>query len=136
VTDANGNFTIPANARKSLAITAGKSGWLSDARTGTSTQNAVAEPSPTKIFISTAGQISGHVLNSVGAPVAGATLTLTGGKLRLSKTIKADGAGAFSSSWISIGSYTVTVAAPGFASVSTAATVNTGLATALNVTLK
>ena len=37
VTDANGNFTIPASARKSLAITAGKPGWLSDARTGTST---------------------------------------------------------------------------------------------------
>jgi hypothetical protein len=136
VTDANGNFTIPASARKSLSITAGKSGWLSDARTGTSTVDAVEQPSPTKIFISTAGQISGHVLNSVGAPVAGATLTLTGGKLRLSKTIKADGAGAFSSSWISIGSYTVTVAAPGFAGVSTSATVNTGLTTALNVTLK
>ena len=96
----------------------------------------MAEPSPTKIFISTAGQISGNVLNSGGAPVAGATLTFTGGKLRLSKTVTADGAGAFSSSWISVGSYTVTVAAPGFASVSTTATVNTGLTTALNVTLK
>jgi len=136
VTDANGNFTIPANARKSLAITAGKSGWLSDARTGTSTINAVAEPSPTKIFVSTAGQISGHVLNSGGAPVSGATLTFTGGKLRQSKTVTADGAGAFSSSWTSVGSYTVTVSAPGFASVTTTATVNTGLTTALNVTLQ
>jgi hypothetical protein len=136
VTDANGNFSIPASARKSLAITAGKAGWLSDARTGTSTLNAVAEPSPTKIFISTAGQITGHVLNSGGAPVAGATLTFTGGKLRLSKTVTADGVGAFSSSWISVGSYTVTVSAPGFASVSTSATVNTGLVTTLNFTLK
>jgi hypothetical protein len=136
ITDANGNFTIPANARKSLAITAAKSGWLSDARTGTSTIDAVAQPSPTKIFVSTAGRITGQVLNSGGAPVAGATLTFTGGKLRLSKTVAADSAGAFSSSWISVGSYTVTVAAPGFASVSTTATVNTGLTTALNITLK
>src|SRR5712671_1940942 len=136
VTDANGNFTIAASARKSLAITASKPGWLSDARTGTSTLDAVAQPSPTKIFISTAGQISGHVLNSRGAPVTGAKLTLNGGKLRLSKTVTADGAGAFSSSWISVGSYTVTVAAPGFASVSTTATVNAGLTTALNVTIK
>src|SRR6185312_4533658 len=136
MTDDNSNFTIPPNARKSLAITAGKPGWLSDARTGTSTPNVVAEPSPTKIFISTAGQISGHVLNSGGAPVAGATLTFTGGKLRLSKTVTANGAGAFSSSWISVGSYTVTVAAPGFAGVSTTATVNTGLITALNITMK
>jgi hypothetical protein len=136
VTDANGNFSIPASARKSLAITAGKAGWLSDARTGTSTLNAVAEPSPTKIFISTAGQITGHVLNSGGAPVAGATLTFTGGKLRLSKTVTTDGSGAFNSSWISIGNYSVTAAAPGFASVSTSATVNTGLVTTLNFTLK
>lgn len=136
VTDANGNFSIPAGARKSLTITAGKAGWVSDARTGTSTLNAVAEPSPTKIFVSTAGKISGHVLNSGGAPVAGATLILTGGKLRLSKTVTADGAGAYSSSWISVGSYTVTVAAPGFAGFSTTATVNAGLTTALNVTLK
>jgi hypothetical protein len=136
VTDGNGNFTIPANARKSLAITAAKPGWLSNARIGTSTLDAVEQPSPTKIFVSTAGQISGHVLNSGGAPVAGATLTFTGGKLRLSKTVTADGTGAFSSSWISVGSYTVTVAAPGFAGVSTSATVNTGLTTALNVTMK
>jgi len=63
-------------------------------------------------------------------------LIFTGGKLRLSKTVTSDGAGAFSSSWISVGSYTVTVAAPGFASVSTSATVNTGLTTALNITMK
>jgi len=56
--------------------------------------------------------------------------------LRLSKTVTADGAGAFSSKWISVGSYTVTVSAPGFAGVSTTATVNVGLTTALNVTLQ
>jgi hypothetical protein len=136
VSDANGNFSIPASARKSLAITAGKTGWLSDARTGTSTLNAATEPSPTKVFISTAGQIAGHVLNSLGTPVGGATITLTGGKLRLSKTVTADGAGAFSSSWISVGSYTVTVSAPGFAGMSATATVNTGLVTRLDITLK
>jgi hypothetical protein len=76
------------------------------------------------------------VLNSGGAPVSGATLTFTGGKLRLSKTVTSDGAGAFSSSWISVGSYTITVSAPGFVGVSTTATVNTGLTTALNVTLQ
>ncbi|HET8892223.1 MAG TPA: carboxypeptidase regulatory-like domain-containing protein [Candidatus Angelobacter sp.] len=136
VTDANGNFNIPANARKSLAITAGKTGWLSDARTGTSTLNAAAEPSPTKIFISTAGQVSGHVLNSLGTPVSGATITLTGGKLRLSKTVTADAAGAYNSGWIAVGAYTVSVAAAGYAGSSASAAVNTGLVTPLDVTLK
>lgn len=136
VTDANGNFSIPAAARKSLTIAAGKTGWLSDAHTGTSTLNTVAEPSPTKIFISTAGQIRGQVLNSGGAPVAGATLTFTGGKLRLSKTVTANGTGSYSSGWVAVGTYTVSVAAPGFVGVSTTAAVNTGLTTALTITIK
>jgi len=63
-------------------------------------------------------------------------LTFTGGRLRLSKTVTADAAGLYNSGWISVGSYTVTVSAPGFASVSATATVNTGLVTPLDVTLK
>src|SRR5581483_3353919 len=135
VTDAAGNFSIPANARKSLAITAGKTGWLSDARFGTSTPNTTAEPSPTKIFVSTAGRISGHVLNSGGAPVAGATVTFTGGNLRLSKSVATDGSGAYNTSWTSIGSYTVSVSATGYAAASSSATVNTGLTSTLNFSL-
>jgi hypothetical protein len=135
VTDTNGNFSIPANARKSLAITAGKTGWLSDARTGTSTLNATAEPSPTKIFVSTAGRISGQVLSTSGVPVIGASVTITGGKLRLSKTVTSDSTGSYNSSWIAIGPYTVTASAPGFTSASATATVSTGLTTKLNLTL-
>jgi len=136
VTDVNGNFSIPANARKSLAITASKTGWLSDARYGTSTLNAVAEPSPTKIFVSTAGQISGRVLNSLGTPLAGATVTLTGGKLRLTTTVKTNASGLYNSGWIAVGVYTVSAAATGNTGVSTSATVNTGLTTPLDISLK
>jgi hypothetical protein len=135
VTDADGNFSISAAARKSVAITAGKSGWLSNARSGTSTLNAAAEPSPAKIFVSTAGRISGHVLNSGGVPVS-ATVTFTGGKLRLTKTVITDGSGSFNSSWMAVGTYTVSVAAAGFTGASAAATVNTGLTTQLDFSLK
>jgi hypothetical protein len=135
VTDSNGNFTMPANARKSLAITAAKIGWISNAQSATSTPNTTTEPSPAKIFVGTAGRISGHVLNSGGAPVAGAILIFTGGKLRLSKTVVTDGSGAYSSSWVALGSYTVSVSATGYAGTSGAATVNTGLTTALNFSL-
>lgn len=135
VTDAAGNFSIPANARKSLAITAGKTGWLSDARFGTSTLNATAEPSPTKIFVSVAGQIKGQVLNAGGAPVAGATLTFTGGSLRLSKTVVTDGSGSYNTSWTSVGNYTITVIASGYAATSATTSVNTGLTTTLNFSL-
>jgi hypothetical protein len=136
VTDANGNFAIPAAARKSQAITASKSGWLSDARFGTSTPNAIAEPSPVKIFLSTAGQIKGHVLNGFGMPVAGASVTITGGKLRLGKTVVSDASGSYSSGWIAIGGYTVSVTAPGAVGATVAATVNTGLVTPLDLTVQ
>jgi hypothetical protein len=136
VTDANGNFSIPAAARKSQAITASKTGWLSDAKYGTSTLNAVAEPSPAKIFLSTAGQIKGHVLSSFGTPVAGATITLSGGKLRLTRTVVSDASGAYNSGWIAIGGYTVSVTAPGAAGASVATTVNTGLVTPLDLTVQ
>jgi len=72
----------------------------------------------------------------VERPSPARPLTFTGGKLRLSKTVTADGAGSFSSGWIFRGSYTATIAAPGYAGVTATATVNTGLTTALNVTLK
>src|SRR5262249_3118641 len=128
-------FPMPAPARKSLAITAGKTGWLSNARTATSTLNATAEPSPTKIFISTAGRISGHVLNSGGAPVAGAVVTITGGKLRASKSVATDGSGLYNSNWIAVGSYSVTISATGYTGASATTSVNVGLTTTLDFNL-
>ncbi|HEY7405958.1 MAG TPA: carboxypeptidase regulatory-like domain-containing protein [Candidatus Angelobacter sp.] len=136
VTDSNGNFTMAEHARKSLAITAGKTGWQSNARFATATLNAAAEPSPTKIFVSTTGRISGHVLNSGGAPVANATLTFTGGKLRVNKTVVTDGSGAYNSSWIAIGNYAVSVSASGYTAINGTAAVNTGLTTTLNFSLQ
>jgi predicted MPP superfamily phosphohydrolase len=136
VTDTNGNFTIPANARKSMAITAGKTGWMSDARTATSIPNGGSEVSPTKIFISTAGQISGHVHDSTGVMIAGATLVFTGGKLALNPTTTSNSAGAYNSNWIAVGNYTVTVSAPGHAPATATTTVTAGIVTPLDVTLQ
>jgi calcineurin-like phosphoesterase family protein/carboxypeptidase family protein len=135
LTDSSGNFSIPASARRSLAITATKPGWLSNARTSTSTLNAVAEPSPAKIFVATAGRISGHVVNSGGAPVSGAILNLTGGKLRMNKTVTTDGSGSYNSGWIAIGSYAVSVSATGYTGTGATASVNTGLTTTLDLSL-
>ena len=136
VTDSNGNFTIAANARKSMAITATKTGWLSDARTATSIPNGGSEQSPAKIFISTAGQVSGHVHTSAGVAISGATLSFTGGKLALNPTTTSNSTGAYNSNWIAVGNYTVTVTAPGFAPVTATATVTAGVVTPLDITLQ
>jgi len=136
VTDANGNFSFASPARKSSAITATKTGWLSNAQTATSTINAVAEPSPTKIFISTAGRIHGAVTDSAGAPVANASVSLTGGQLRQNKTVLTDSNGVYDSNWIGVGSYSVTVMVTGHLTQNLQANVNTGLTTMVNISLQ
>jgi Calcineurin-like phosphoesterase/Carboxypeptidase regulatory-like domain len=132
VTDSNGNFTFPAPARASANITATRSGWLSDARAATATLNAAAEPSPTKIFVSTAGRVSGTVTDSAGAPVVNASVTFTGGSLRLSKTVHTSSTGGYDSNWIAVGSYAVSISATGLSSQQLQTSVNTGVVTTLN----
>lgn len=136
ITDASGRFTLPALARNTVALSAVKSGWLSNARSGTATPNASTQPSPVKIFVSTAGKISGLVTDSAGAAMANGTVNLTGGKLRTSKTVQTDSSGAYNSGWISVGTYTVTVSASGATPAQTQATVNAGQTTSLNVTVQ
>src|SRR6185437_73213 len=127
VTDANGNFSFASPARKSSAITATKAGWLSNAQTATATIDVVAEPSPTKIFVATAGRIHGTVTDSAGAPLSNASVVLMGGQLRQNKTVLTDSNGVYDSNWIGVGSYSVTVTATGHTAQSLQATVNTGL---------
>lgn len=136
LTDVNGNFSFPAPARNSSAVTAMKTGWLSNARTATATLNSTAEPSPTKIFVSTAGHISGRATDSAGAPVASASITFMGGTLRVSKTVHTSSTGAYDSNWIAVGSYSVTISASGFSSQQLQANVNTGATTTLNAVLQ
>lgn len=136
VTDVNGNFSFSAPARNSSSISATRTGWLSDARMATATLNSTAEPSPTKIFVSTAGRISGTVTDSAGAPVANATVTFTGGKLRLTSTVHTGSSGAYYSNWISVGSYVISISANGFSSQQLQTTVNTGATTTLNSVLQ
>lgn len=136
VTDANGNFSFPAPARSSSAITATRTGWLSNARTATATLDPTAEPSPTKIFVATAGRISGIVTDSAGVPVPNATITVTGGTLRISKTFHSSSTGAYDSSWIAVGAYSAVISATGFSTYTVQTTVNTGSVTTLNAILQ
>ena len=136
ITDSNGNYSMAAPARNSVPITAARPGWMSNARTVTSTPNTTGEPSPNKIWMSTAGLITGFVRDSAGIPITGATLTFSGGKLRQTKTVVSTSNGSFYSDWIAVGAYTVTVSAAGHVSTSASASVNTGLTTSLNLSLQ
>jgi Calcineurin-like phosphoesterase/Carboxypeptidase regulatory-like domain len=136
ITDSTGSYSVSAQARNSVPITATKPGWLSNARTATATPNTAAEPSPSKIWMSTAGLVTGFVCDSSGNPITGATLIFSGGKLRQTKTVVSSSNGSYYSDWIAVGAYTVTVSAAGHTSTSTSTNVNTGLTTSLNLSMQ
>ncbi|WFE39393.1 S8 family serine peptidase [Micromonospora sp. WMMD998] len=77
------------------------------------------------------GTLAGKVTDAAGAPIAGATVTLTGAADRTLVT----GADGTYSSLLPAGDYQVVVAAFGYASRTLTATVTTNTTTTLNVTL-
>jgi hypothetical protein len=135
-TDSNGDFTlrIPVGRKYSRAtLTAQRNGWGQVQHTVTAQAGATNKLT---LFMTTSGKLSGRVTNASGKAVAGAVIKITGGKMETSKTVTADSTGNFSSGWIPVGNYTVTVSAAGYASKSTSTTVSTGATSTVNVSLQ
>jgi Carboxypeptidase regulatory-like domain/Calcineurin-like phosphoesterase len=133
--DASGNFTlkVPVSRKFSrAALTAQRAGW---GKVQPSVTAQAGATSNVMVFMSTSGRIVGRVTNGSGAGVAGAIVSLTGGRLATSKTVTADSSGAYSSGWVPVGSYSISVSATGFASNSSSATVSTGLTSTADVML-
>jgi hypothetical protein len=61
---------------------------------------------------------------------------ITGGKIATTKTLTTNSTGNYSSSWIPVGSYSITVTATGFTSQTKSATVTTGATTTVNFTMQ
>jgi acid phosphatase len=130
-TNTTGNYVFSAIPAGTYAFTATKTGW------GKSTQNAsiVADGSSSLNFqLATSGQIRGTVTNSSGSPIAGATITLTGGVISTSKSLTTSSTGAYSSGWIPVGNYTVK-AQSGSLSKTQNVTLGTGQTLTVNFTL-
>jgi carboxypeptidase family protein/calcineurin-like phosphoesterase family protein len=135
ITDATGAFSMPAVAAFSFPVTATLNGWASNARWATSTTDSSSQPSPTKIFVSAAGAVSGFVRSSTGSPIARATLIFNGGDLRFPRTLQTDGSGFYNSGPIAIGKYSISVAASGHSSTTSSASITAGATTTLNINL-
>jgi hypothetical protein len=129
--DSAGNYSLAALSPGTYTVTATRSGW------GSQSKNASVAAGGNTILnfaMATSGIISGTVKNSSGAGVAGASVTFKGGVLGISKTVTTSSTGSYSSSWIPIGSYTVTVSLSGHTTQNKTAAVNTGAITTLNFT--
>ena len=127
----SGIYTLTNVTAGTVAITASRSGYLP--RT-LSVSVAGGATSTLNIPIATGGKISAKVLNSGNVAVSGATVTMKGGVIATTVTGVTGSTGIFTSNWIAVGTYTVTVAETGHTTQSKTAAVSSGLTTTLTFT--
>lgn len=130
-TNTSGIYTLTNVTAGTQNITAAKTGYLPRTLAvgvmggATSTLN---------IPIATAGKISVKVVTSSGAVVSGATVTIKGGVVATTVSGSSSSTGLFTTNWIPVGTYTVTVAKSGFATQTKTTTVSSGVTTSLTFT--
>ncbi len=130
-TGTTGVYTLSNVTARSVGVTASKTGYL--ARTFTATVNSSATTT-LSIALATAGKISVQVTGTSGSAVAGATLTIKGGVIATTVTGSTSTTGVFTTSYIPIGNYTITVAQTGHTTQSKPATVTSGVTTSVTFT--
>jgi hypothetical protein len=99
---------VPAGTQN---ITAVKAGYLPHTLAVAVTGGAT---STLNIPIATGGKISVKVVTSSGAAVSGASVTIKGGSIATTVSGLTSSTGFFTTNWIPVGTYTVTVAKSGF----------------------
>jgi galactose oxidase len=131
--DASGNYTLSNVAAGTYNVTGAHTGYLSRSSSVTVTSNTT---STANFALATAGKIAGVVQNSSGAAISGATVKITGGKVATTVNTTTNSTGNYGTSWIAVGSYTITVSKSGFTTQSKTATVNTGATITVNFTMQ
>ena len=127
----SGIYTLTNVTAGTQNITAVKTGYLSRTLAVGVTGGAT---STLNIPIATAGKISVKVVTSGGAVVSGATVTIKGGVIATTVSGSSGSTGLFTTNWIPVGTYTVTVAKSGFATQTKTTTVSSGVTTSLTFT--
>jgi hypothetical protein len=131
-TDSSGSYKFASLASGTYTVSAALSGWLTNSTSAAVLNGSTATAN---VKLATAGHIQGTIKNSAGAVVSGATIKMTGGVVTSSTTVTSSSTGAYSSTWIPVGSYTVTVSKSGYASRTATATVTAGGNFVLNFSL-
>jgi hypothetical protein len=129
--NASGIYTLTNVPAGTQNITAVKTGYLSHTLAAGVTGGAT---STLNIPIATAGKISVKVVTSSGTVVSGATVTIKGGVIATTVSGSTSTTGLFTTNWIPVGTYSVTVAKSGFATQSKTTTVSSGVTTSLTFT--
>lgn len=127
----SGVYTLTNVTAGTIKVTAGKTGYLSRTLSVGVTSGTT---STLNIPIATAGKISAKVLNSSSVAVSGATVTIKGGVIATTVTGLTGSTGIFTTNWIPVGTYTVTVSETGHTTQSKTATVSSGVTTTVTFT--
>lgn len=127
----SGIYTLTNVTAGTVKVTASKTGYLSRTLSVSVTSGAT---STLNIPIATAGKISAKVLNSSNVAVSGATVTIKGGVIATTVTGLTGSTGIFTSNWIPVGTYTVTVSETGHTTQSKTASVSSGVTTTVTFT--
>lgn len=126
-----GIYTMSNVTSGNQTLTASATGYLARSNTVTVTGGAT---STLNFQLATAGIIKVTAKNSAGTADAGATVTIQGGVTSTTVSGTTNSSGVFSSNWIPVGTYTVTISESGHTTQSNSATVTSGVTTAVNFT--
>jgi hypothetical protein len=130
-TNTSGVYTLANVGAGSQSITAARSGYL----TRSATVNVTSGTTSTlNIAIATAGKITAKVVSPSGAVVSGATVTIKGGAIATTVTGTTGTTGLLTTTWIPVGTYTVTIAKTGHTTQTKSATVTSGVTTTVTFT--
>jgi hypothetical protein len=132
-TGTSGTYSFTNVAPGTYTLTASMSGYLTRSFTTTVTSGqAVTLNMP----IATAGKIAGHITNTAGTALSGVSVKIVGGVVATNITKTTDSSGNFNSSWIPVGSYTVTLSKTGVTSQTKSASVTAGATTTVNAVMQ
>lgn len=129
--NASGIYTltsVPAGAQNITAVT---TGYLPRTLAATVTGGAT---STLNIALATAGKITVKVVSPSGAVVSGATVTIKGGIIATTVNASTSTTGLFTTNWIPVGTYTVSIAKTGHTTQTKTTTVSSGATVSLTFT--
>lgn len=131
-TNSSGFYQFTNVAAGTYNVTASHTGFFSVTHSATVSSGATTT---LNFKLATGGKLAGTVKNSSGAAISGATVKISGGSITTSVTLTTSSTGAYATNFIPVGTYMITVSAPGFTTQSKTATVNTGQTTTVNFVL-
>ena len=129
--NSSGVYTLSNVTAGSQIGTAKATGFLARSNTVSVTGGSTVT---SNFQLSAAGKLNIKVTAADGTVVSGATVTIKGGVIATTVTGTTNASGIFTSPWIALGSYTVTVSKTGHTTQSKGATVSVGVTTTVNFT--